>query len=65
MNVLPKLDTGAMASVLPLREIECMDPQPNVVPTETVLKGFNNREVKKTHETRRVRVRPESLVKHS
>ena len=35
------LDTGAMASVLPLREIERMDPQPNVVPTETVLKGFN------------------------
>ena len=24
-----------------------------------------NREVKKTHETRRVRVRPESLVNHS
>ena len=42
MNVLFKLDTGAMASVLPLREIERMDPQPNVVPTETVLKGFNN-----------------------
>ena len=30
-----------MASVLPLREIERMDPQPNVVPTETVLKGFH------------------------
>ena len=42
MNVLFKLDTGAIATVLPLREIEGMDPQPNVVPTETVVKGFYN-----------------------
>ena len=28
-------------------------------------RAFDFREVKKTHETRRVRVRPESLVKHS
>ena len=30
-----------------------------------IRKRWSNREVKRTHETRRVRVRPESLVKHS
>ena len=41
-NVLFKLDTGAMASVLPLDEIKGMDPQPSVIPTKVILKGFNN-----------------------